>query len=34
MKKTLKLKNENDDTDIIEIINGRFDLICTEPRGD
>lgn len=29
-----KLKNENDENDIIEITSGQFDLICTEPRGD
>jgi ribosomal protein L33 len=30
----VKLKNEKDENDIIEIKNGRFDLICTEPIGD
>ena len=29
-----KLKNENNDDDIIEITNGRFDLKCTRPVGD
>ena len=29
-----KLKNENNPTDIIEITEGRFDLICTAPLGD
>ena len=29
-----KLKNENDENDLIEITNGRFDFICTEPIGD
>ncbi|MDO6743113.1 hypothetical protein Q4553_00860 [Tenacibaculum soleae] len=31
---TVKLKNENNENDIIEITEGRFDLICTEPIGD
>lgn len=29
-----KLKNIDDENDIIEITNGRFDLICSEPLGD
>ena len=31
---SVKLKNKNDPTDIIEITEGRFDLICAEPLGD
>jgi hypothetical protein len=29
-----KLKNIDDENDIIEITDGRFDLICTKPIGD
>jgi hypothetical protein len=31
---SLKLKNENNENDIIEITNGQFDLKCTRPVGD
>ena len=30
----VKLKNQNNEDDIIEITDGRFDLICTQPIGD